>query len=284
MNTGAVIEKLHWNVRTRCNLPCSFCYLWRRPFVEELSTVEAIDLIRQIAQLAKWIVFGGGDPLMRPDLLELVSIARSLGLRVDLQTNADLIRQVDAESLLSNLDRFGLSLDGESSEIHDAARSAPGNFDRTFTALQLAERIGLRTTIRTTVTAANVGRIRGLGHLISRYACIDKWSIRQFSPLGRGERNRTQHEITDSVFQAEVASIRRDYRAVLRIGVVTRDDLEGCYCLVAPDGTLYGHPLKGEGYRAVGKFPDERLVDLIGRLPYSPAARKRRANEASVDD
>src|SRR3989338_496420 len=67
-----------------CELVCKHCRAqaqdWPQP--DELTTQEAKKLISDVAALrTPIIVFSGGDPLRRTDLPELVSYAKSVGLR-----------------------------------------------------------------------------------------------------------------------------------------------------------------------------------------------------------
>jgi len=268
------IEKVHWNVRTRCNLPCSFCYLWRRPDEAELSTPTARALITEAADVAEWFVFGGGDPLMRGDILNLVGVARDHRLFVELQTNAHLLADHDAEALLSRIHRLGLSLDGVTARDHDSFRSAPGNFERNLEALAMADSMGTDVTIRTIVARDNADRIAALGELLAGHPSVRKWSLRQFAPLGRGARTKERHEISEATFSRTVALIGARYAgAHFNVNVLTLRDFERCYCLIAPDGTIYSHPETGEDYKAIGRYPDESMASLVSRVPYDRTRR-----------
>ncbi len=77
----AQLSLISWNVTKRCNLHCAHCYLPSPdrlgPSQEELSTREGFRLIDEIAAVNPGImlIFSGGEPLLRPDLLELVENA-----------------------------------------------------------------------------------------------------------------------------------------------------------------------------------------------------------------
>ena len=77
----------------RCNLKCSHCYQDAGSAKEaELSTEEGKKLIDEIAHAGfKIMIFSGGEPLMRPDIFELVAYAASKGLRPVFGTNGMMI-------------------------------------------------------------------------------------------------------------------------------------------------------------------------------------------------
>ena len=83
-----------WNCTRRCNLKCRHCYSDSGcgAAADELTTDEARRLIDDIASFGcPAILFSGGEPCLRPDLVELVALARERGLRVTLSTNGTLV-------------------------------------------------------------------------------------------------------------------------------------------------------------------------------------------------
>ena len=67
-----------WEVTRACALACRHCraVAQPRPHPDELTHEEALRLIDQLAELRPpMLVLTGGDPVMRPDILELVRAA-----------------------------------------------------------------------------------------------------------------------------------------------------------------------------------------------------------------
>ena len=90
-----------WMTTNKCNLKCSHCYQDAGPAKEEeLTTEEGKRLIDQIAKAGfKVMIFSGGEPLLRPDIYELVAHAASRGLRPVFGTNGMLITKEVAQKL-----------------------------------------------------------------------------------------------------------------------------------------------------------------------------------------
>ncbi len=82
-----------WMTTNQCNLKCVHCYQDAENATErELSTDEAKKMIDEIARAGfKLMIFSGGEPLMRPDIYELVAHAASRGLRPVFGSNGTLI-------------------------------------------------------------------------------------------------------------------------------------------------------------------------------------------------
>src|SRR5512136_1518742 len=73
-----------FNATRRCNLRCVHCYSEseNRAYTGELSTDEAKALIGDLASFgAPVVLFSGGEPLIRPDIEELIAHAVGKGLR-----------------------------------------------------------------------------------------------------------------------------------------------------------------------------------------------------------
>ena len=70
-----------WMTTNQCNLKCVHCYQDAEEATErELSTDEAKKMIDEIARTGfKIMIFSGGEPLLRPDIYELVAHAASRG-------------------------------------------------------------------------------------------------------------------------------------------------------------------------------------------------------------
>jgi len=173
-----------------------------------MDTRVARRLISEAATISEWFVFGGGDPLMRTDIVDLIRHAHDAGLRIDLQTNAVLFRDDTAASLLRLVNRIGLSLDGEDELTHGQMRGSAQNFRQVLDALRLCDINRVPVTIRTLVTPLNRGRLAGIWTLLADYSCIEKWSLRQFAALGRGERTRSKYSMSRSEFLHVCATIR----------------------------------------------------------------------------
>jgi MoaA/NifB/PqqE/SkfB family radical SAM enzyme len=131
-----------------CNLHCSMCDISSRKGVledrglRELSTSEMRGIIDGLASLGTLGVgFTGGEPLLRPDIYELLAHARSRGMITHLNSNGFLLGQKNAEEILAvGVDSLNISLDGARAATHDAIRGMEGCFSRAKEAVRLVDR------------------------------------------------------------------------------------------------------------------------------------------------
>ena len=116
-------------VTYRCNYRCSMCDLPLRARKDpDLSTLmHRLGRLKETGALAVGIT--GGEPLLRPDLLEIIAEARRLRLLVHLNTNGSILTRERMAGLVSSgLHSMNVSLDGVTPSTHDELRGVPGSF------------------------------------------------------------------------------------------------------------------------------------------------------------
>ena len=103
------------------------------------------------------MLFSGGEPLVRKDLVELASHATSKGMRAVISTNGTLITKEKARELKGvGLSYVGISLDGME-EVHDRFRGVPGAFRKALEGVANCQAEGLKVGLRFTINKRNVG-------------------------------------------------------------------------------------------------------------------------------
>ncbi len=147
-----------WNCTQRCNLKCVHCYAQSedRDYAGEMSTEEAKVMIDDLAEFgAPVLLFSGGEPTIRKDLVELMKYAKSKGMRVVISTNGTLITEEKATQYAEvGLSYVGVSLDG-GRETHDKFRGLPGSFDKAIAGIRNAKAAGIKVGLRMTINKRN---------------------------------------------------------------------------------------------------------------------------------
>ena len=147
-----------WNCTRTCNLKCVHCYAGSKGklYEGELTAVEAKAMIDDLAAFgAPVLLFSGGEPCVRPDLVELMRYAKSRGMRVVLSTNGTLITPELAQQFAQvGLSYVGVSLDGGPA-THDKFRNVPGSFDRALAGVRNARAAGIKVGLRMTINKRN---------------------------------------------------------------------------------------------------------------------------------
>lgn len=135
-------------------------------------------------------VLTGGDPLKRPDVVELVEYGTSIGLRMAMTpSGTPLMTEPILRDLHSaGLSRLAVSLDGSHAGIHDEFRGVAGSYDWTIDMLRTAREIGLTTQVNTTVSRHNLEDFDALCELMVGLG-ITLWSVFFLVPTGRAAAN-----------------------------------------------------------------------------------------------
>ncbi len=162
-NGGPPLRIVFWETTKACNLRCQHCRAI--PEAErsrsEMTTAEGIALIDQLAEVTKPVlILSGGEPLYRPDIFDLAAHGRDRGFRMALATNGTLVDQAIAARIkATGFSRVAVSLDGATSETHDAFRRLPGSHARAIEGLRHLRNEGLSIQINSTVARHNVAEL-----------------------------------------------------------------------------------------------------------------------------
>ena len=158
-----------FNCTKRCNLRCVHCYSHSTGEAGEgeLTTAEAKALLDDLAQFGSPVVlFSGGEPLLRADLLELIDHAVAKGRRAVISTNGTLITPDFAKQLRRvKLSYVGVSLDGVAG-TNDAFRGVPGAFDRALAGIRNCLQEGIKVGLRFTINKRNATEIEPIFRLL----------------------------------------------------------------------------------------------------------------------
>ena len=159
-----------WNVTSRCNLACTHCYASvGQNCGDDLNTREALGVIDDLAAFgAPVVLFSGGEPFVRPDILTLARHAVGKGLRVVFSTNGTLIDAKLAEEVKSiGVSYVGISIDGME-EVHDRFRAREGAFRDAVRGMRTCREAGIKVGLRVTMTRDNVGEIPAIFDLMEQ--------------------------------------------------------------------------------------------------------------------
>ncbi|HKE22209.1 MAG TPA: TIGR04053 family radical SAM/SPASM domain-containing protein [Bryobacteraceae bacterium] len=195
-----------WEVTQACDLACVHCRASAQPerHERELSTGQGYALLDEIRRFGEpLMVFTGGDPLKRPDLLELVRYSVNIGLRTNVTPSATPLLTHDAIEAFkaAGVSRMAISVDGPDAATHDEFRGIPGTFDRAISALRHARDIGLDTQFQTTVTRRNMHRLPEVAEIVKE-ARSKMWSLFFLIVTGRAlENDDLRAEEYEKVFE-----------------------------------------------------------------------------------
>lgn len=127
-----------------CNLKCKTC--WRLRENANLNQPSSKFLKKIIKDAKKMKVetidlTGGGEPFLRKDILETMSLVKELGMKGVITTNATLLKKEHIESIVEmGWDEINFSLDGSTPGVNDHIRGK-GVFKKVVNAIKLFQNI-----------------------------------------------------------------------------------------------------------------------------------------------
>ena len=178
-----------WNITAACNLNCLHCYESAgAKGQDELTTEEAIHGIDILADAGVLILaFSGGEPTIRPDILQLVRHSSDRRMFTAVATNAVTFaqRKKVQEFKKAGLKFAQISLDGLRPETHDSFRGTPDTFAKTVQGIKNCVAEGLFVEIATTATRYNIKEVPGLIDFAAELG-VNWFMLYNFIPTGRG--------------------------------------------------------------------------------------------------
>lgn len=154
---GAISPIFHLQYRYNCNFKCEHCSIEGLQNKQNRRTVTPAD-IKRVADEAHELglarsVITGGEPLIFPDLAELIQAIGPERFYINLDTNGWFLHAKKAKYLKElGVDRIQLSFDSLNAEEHDAFRNRPGSFKRSLEAIDNAKNAGLDIFLNSVVT------------------------------------------------------------------------------------------------------------------------------------
>ncbi len=237
-----------WNITRACNLKCVHCYndSGAGKSFNDITTEKAKAVLDDLAGFGvPSVLFSGGEPLMRPDLFDLIQYACQRGLRTVISTNGTLITADAAKRIKDcGVSYVGISLDGIG-QINDKFRGVSGAFERAVEGIKNCMAAGIRVGLRLTLTKRNVEDLEGLFSFFETQA-IERACFYHFVPSGRGEAIASEdltHSQSRAAIDTILAKTRQFKEAGRKTDILTVDNhVDGVY--------LYLKLLKEDSARA----------------------------------
>jgi GeoRSP system radical SAM/SPASM protein len=187
---------INWAVTNRCNFKCRHCYSRTDPS-DELDNKTLFACIEKIVKAGVLSInFGGGEPLLRKDLLEIAAFSSGKGLRVSMNSNGYLIDRERAKSLkAAGFSKVGISLDSHVQDVHDGFRGIPGSHQKAVAALAYLREAGIKTSISTVICKINHAAIAELITFAKEHG-VHQLNFHNFKCSGLGYSNKDELDLS----------------------------------------------------------------------------------------
>jgi radical SAM protein with 4Fe4S-binding SPASM domain len=175
-----------WELTLRCDLACKHCGSRAgKPREDELRTAEALDVVRQIAEMgAEEVTLIGGEAYLRDDWHVIARAIKDAGMLCTMTTGG---RGLTAERTRlakeAGIDGVSVSIDGIGA-THDTQRGMRGSYDAALVALDNLAAAGVSATVNTQVNRLSWPELDAvLDELVARK--LHAWQVQLTVPMGR---------------------------------------------------------------------------------------------------
>src|SRR5206468_3762238 len=163
-----------WEITLKCNLACSHCGSRAgdaRP--DELTTAEALDLVRQMAEVGIGEVsLIGGEAFLRADWLEIAAAVDRAGMVCTMTTGGYGISRETARRMKdAGIARVSISVDGLEA-THDDLRGKQGSWRQCFETMAHFRAVDLPFGINTQINRRSAPEIPRLYEIIREAGAI----------------------------------------------------------------------------------------------------------------
>lgn len=144
-----------WEITLKCDLACNHCGSragHARP--SELTTAEALDVVRQLARLGcREVTLIGGEAYLRKDWVDLIREIRAQGMDATMTTGGRNLGEERVKAAVdAGLQGVSISIDGVEA-THDRLRGVKGSHRAALEALERCKRHGLTVGSNTQINA-----------------------------------------------------------------------------------------------------------------------------------
>jgi len=178
-----------WNFTNRCNLSCLHCY--SKATLDEKDILSTEVIFKTIESLKKagikFIIFSGGEPLVRKDIFDIAKKCKDEGIFTYLSTNGLYINPGNVRKIIDTFGYIGISIDGDE-KTHDEFRVLKGSYKKSLSAIDLIHNTGGKVGIRFTITKKTLNSLKHIFNLAEEKQ-IDKIYISHLVYSGRGLDN-----------------------------------------------------------------------------------------------
>lgn len=181
------------SVTSACNCRCKICSIWRKkPSREEMSTGEVRRMLDEARRL-KFVAYvaWGGEPLMRPDIMEILGYAHDLGFYTSIITNGTLLKDKAGE-IAKLVDLTWVSLDCDS-DFHSEMRGVEGTFEKALEGIRELKLARGRVAVNCVLSNLNPDAVPRMGELAKRHGLK-----LAFNPMQIFPETNSQHALSPS--------------------------------------------------------------------------------------
>lgn len=175
-----------------CNNHCLFCVQGKkRSRYPDKSTQQIKQEMESAIKDCQGLVLTGGEPTVRPDILELVAYAKNLGFKlIQIQSNGRMFayNKFCKDIIAAGANEFGPALHGHIAQLHDYLTGAKGSFAQVVQGIKNLKSLGQAVLTNTVINKSNYRHLPQIAKLLVSLD-VDQYQFAFVHPLGSARKN-----------------------------------------------------------------------------------------------
>lgn len=174
-----------------CNNNCRFCVQGEKKRFGDKSTEKLKNIFKRAKRDCQIVVFTGGEPTIRRDIIELVAFAKKLGFSIiQIQSNGRLFayKNFCQKIIKAGANEFAISIHGHIAQLHNYLTSFPGSFNQTYLGIKNLKNLGQRVITNTVIVKSNYRHLPDIAKLLICLR-VDQYQFAFVHALGNAWQN-----------------------------------------------------------------------------------------------
>lgn len=268
-----VLRTIEFALLSECNSKCVMCYAskLKRENDTYLTVHEYRSIWEQASLLGAFsVILSGGEPTLRKDLFDIISVMDPKNTIFALVTNSlNLNKSFLRDMKKAGVETIHFSLDSTNEQTNDRVRGAPGHFKKVIESIESAKSLGMVVCISTVIMHNGMDKMKEMIRfakendigIVFSLACVsgnwsdekdvlltkDEWAYVQ-SYMKANPHIRSDWTINFSMHQ-ECPGGRE------KVSISCYGDVTGCGMNYISFGNIREEPLE-KIWRRMGNFPD----------------------------
>jgi len=198
MRVKTSLDVLVFSITNRCNLNCPFCS--RNAKITNNQDLQPQIIYKSIESVIKYhkpIVIGitGGEPLLYPNLFEVLKNVGKYEIPIRLSTNATLLTYDIAKEISRlEVEQVNISLEGPTKGVHDIIRGE-GSFEKTLKGINQLKKFKIPFFIKTTISKQNYKYVSETLKLSIKLGAVG-YAVSRTIPIGRASDNWKKFKVS----------------------------------------------------------------------------------------
>lgn len=258
MTNIPILDTVHFNSTTNCNLACAHCHdNAPRGETTNLSIETIVEFAKDARELgARRVILSVGEPMVCADWRQVARIFDAEGMEVSLATEGALVDE-DVAAFLATLGKVtvSVSIDGDEAN-HDRLQGRTSAHRRTLAGLRALLAAGLNVDVNATMFSSNLDVLPFFTRIARDLGCDVRLSLHDSEQLDADDF----HELESIVRLREYCDALRAMGVPLFVDEASPE--RGAACTVLANGDVAIRGVGSDEPTLVGNLATQRLEDM----------------------